>query len=332
MFTFLLVLTVVTTVLLVVVSSMTPQRSSMSHYELQRRIEQGDRDAKENMRRHELLGDVISLLRVKKALLLVTASFLLVATFGWVWGVILSLLVALLHRACARIGIISVIGGNIYTLLEPRIMKLIDKAPFFFGLIRSRNEPNSDFTIDSRQELQYLINQSKDVLSSDEKKLVVHALAFSEKTVQDVMTAANDIISIKKTEFLGPLTLDELHKSGHSRLPVIAQDMDHIVGILYLENLLALDTKRSMTAEKAMDARVLYVRQDQPLSRALAAMLRNHRHLFIVINELRETVGLVTLDDIIEALIGHKIIDEFDNHESVRAVAAHNPNEKRDND
>ncbi len=324
MFTFLLVLTIITTMLLILLSAMAPQRSAMSHYELQRRVDEGDKEAKENHRRQLLLSDVISILRVKKALLLVVSGFLLVATFGWGLGVVLALIVALFYGAIAQLGIIRVAGGNIYNALEPHLLKMIERAPFIFSLIRSRNDPNVDFNLDSRQELQYLIDQSKDVLSSDEKKLVVHALSFSDKVVRTVMTPVSEISSIKKSEFIGPLTLDELHKTGHSHLPVIAQDIDHVIGILHLQNLLALDTKRSMTAEKAMETRVLYLRYDQPLQQALAAFLKTHQHLFIVVDEDKKTVGVVTLNDIIEVLIGRIIIDDFDGHESLRAVSARN--------
>jgi CBS domain containing-hemolysin-like protein len=79
-----------------------------------------------------------------------------------------------------------------------------------------------------------------------------------------------------------------------------------------------------MTAEKAMEPRVFYIKEDQSLGHALAAFIRTHHHLFIVVNEFRETVGLLSLEDTIEALIGRKIVDEFDTHEDLRAVAARN--------
>jgi CBS domain containing-hemolysin-like protein len=136
------------------------------------------------------------------------------------------------------------------------------------------------------------------------------------------------IDTIHHNEFLGPLTLDELHKKGHSRLPVIKHDIDHVIGILHLQSLLALDIKRSVTAEKAMDSKVHYIHQDQTLQHALAAFLRTKHHMFIVVNEFRETVGLITLEDTMEALLGRKITDEYDTHEDLRAVALRNP---RDN-
>jgi CBS domain containing-hemolysin-like protein len=140
------------------------------------------------------------------------------------------------------------------------------------------------------------------------------------------MTPRGVIDSISKKELLGPLVLDDLHKTGHSRFPVIDGDIDHVVGMLHIQDLLILDAKqRSNTVEKVMEPRVFYVREDQTLEHALTAFLRTRHHLFVVVNEFRETVGVLSLEDVIEVLLGRKIVDEFDAHDDLRAVAARNP-------
>ena len=72
-------------------------------------------------------------------------------------------------------------------------------------------------------------------------------------------------------------------------------------------------------------ARVFYIHELQTLDHALAAFIKTHHHLFVVINEYRETVGILSLEDVTEALIGRKIVDEFDAHDDLRKVANHNP-------
>jgi CBS domain containing-hemolysin-like protein len=178
--------------------------------------------------------------------------------------------------------------------------------------------------LDSREELHYLVQHSGGLITEDEKKLITHGLSFDTRTVSEILTPRSVIDTIDKKELLGPLVLDDLHKTGHSRFPVIDGDTDHIIGILHIHDLLTLDSKRSTTAEKAMEARVFYIREDQTLAHALAAFLRTRHHLFIVVNEFRETVGVLSLEDVMEALLGRKIIDEFDAHEDLRAVAARN--------
>lgn len=323
-------LTVVIFIKLLILTAFKPTRSSFSKFELERRSGLGDKIAKNDLERDELLVDVLSLQRVLVALLLVIFVLLSVVTFGWFLGIIISLVVALEYGALARIQFINKLAQKIYDKFEKDIIKFIKKTPLLFKFLRNVPNTPSDASIhiSSSAELQHLIDSSVGVLTPDEKKLVVNGLSFGDKLVSSVMTPRSVIDSIKSSEFLGPLTLDDLHKTGHSRLPVINGDIDHIVGILNLKSLLALDIKRSTAAEKAMDPKVFYIRQDQTLQHALAAFIRTHHHLFVVVNEFRETVGLLSLEDVMESLLGRKIVDEFDAHDDLRKVALRNP---RDN-
>lgn len=326
MFTFLSIITAIVFIWLVMVASVRPRRSTLSLFELERRSKTGDKVAGGELKREQSVDDIVSLLQVKTALLLVAFVLLSVVTFGWLIGIVIAVIVALGYGAIAKIKFVGRISQKIYDSVEPKLLALAQKMPRTMKLLRSYIEPgNHGGKIDSRQELQHLVEQSTGVLSDDEKKLIASGLSFHTTSVGSIMTPRSVIDSIKKSEFLGPLTLNDLHKTGHSRLPVIDGDIDHIVGILHLKSLLALDIKRSTTAEKAMDPKVYYVREDQTLQHALAAFLRTHHHLFVVVNEYRETVGLLALEDVIEALIGHKIIDEFDAHDDLRAVALRNP-------
>jgi putative hemolysin len=91
---------------------------------------------------------------------------------------------------------------------------------------------------------------------------------------------------------------------------------------VHLRDLLSLDVRESKTAEQLMEKKVYYIRHDDSLQHALAAFIKTRHHLFVVINESRETVGLLSLEDVLECLIGQKIIDEDDVHSDLRAVAA----------
>jgi CBS domain containing-hemolysin-like protein len=307
-------------------SAISPTGSKFSAFELKRRIELGDKEAEKAMTREELLIDIISLQRALTALLLVFFVLISVVTFGWLFGIILGVIVSLEYGLIARVGFIKGWSQRLYNHFEKDIIRFVRKVPYLFKLLRSMPSPSDgNHPIASRQELQYLIDESVGVLTNEEKSLIVHSLSFGDQPVSSVMTPKSMIDTIKSSEFLGPLTLDDLHKTGHSRLPVIKGDIDHVIGILNLQSLLALDVKRSTTAEKAMESKVFYIRQDQSLQHALAAFLKVKHHLFIVVNEFRETVGLLSLEDVIESLIGRKIIDEFDNHDNLREVAMRNP-------
>lgn len=322
MFVFLVAVTIIIFISLVIVAAMHPEHSHISHYELSRRADLGDTYAIDTLRKTQYRADIESIVKLKVGLLLVITSFLMVASFSWIFGSVLVLVMMVVYQAIARTRVIKHIAHNLYGRIEPSLFSITMKLPWLMKIIRS-SDPEKKLHIASRQELQHLIDESDTVLSPDEKKLVTHSLVFSDKTVASIMTPAVQIVSINKTEFLGPLTLSELHETGHNRLPVTSSDLNHVVGILYVQNMLALDVKRSVTADKAMDPHVSYIREDQTLPEALAAILRTHHHLLIVINDSRQTVGLVTIDDVLEALIGRRLVDDFDDHENIRAVAEH---------
>lgn len=327
MYAFLLILTIAFFALLLIVAAIRPTRSKHSIFELRRRSNLGDESAKSKLEREEVLSDILSIRQVVLSLLLVITVALCITVFGWLYGIVLAVIVTLGYGSLSNTKFIKTWSGNFYGLIEAPLLKFVKKSPFIIRLIRSipKEDELIDKRIGSREELRYVISNSEDTLTDSEKKLILNSLIFDEKLVETVMTPRSMIACLKKTELLGPLMLNELHKTGHSRLPVIDEDIDHIVGILHISSLLSLDIKKSPTAENAMVPKVYYIRHDQTLRHALAAFLQTRHHLFVVINEFRETVGILSLEDVLEALIGQKIVDEFDQHDDLRAVALRNP-------
>lgn len=328
MFTALFIITIIFFVLLVVVASVHPAPSVMSGFELNRRAKQ-NKIAKFALRREYYLSDILTLQRVLVTLLLVITVLLSVATFNWFFGVLIAVIITLEYAVVARFQPLSKFTHNLYLKIEPKLLDFVEWAQPAFRFVRGlpMHDVDAYHRFDSREELQRMIERSGEILSKEERQLIVHAFEFKDKTVESIMTPKSIIDSIKASEFLGPLVLSELHKLGHSRLPVIKEDIDHIIGVLHLKNLLSLNDRQSTTAEQAMEKKVFYIRHDDTLEHALAAFIKARHHLFIVINEYRETVGLLTLEDVMEALLGRKIVDEDDNHEDLRAVAAKNVRE-----
>jgi len=325
MFVFLVMVLIVIFAGLVLVAAVRPVTSELSVFELERRSTSGDKDAAAALRRERLLPDIASLQRVKTALLLVIFVASSVAVLGWLVGISISVLVALEYGAISQRSFVSEWARKLYTPYEHHILRFVEKFAGVFRYIRSTSLPTRAIRLNSKPELSHLVSDSSGVLSIDEKKMITNGLAFNERLVHEIMTPRSVIDSISKKELLGPLVLNDLHKTGHSRFPVTNDDIDHIVGMIHIRDLLTLDGgKRSTTVEKAMEPRVFYIHEQQSLQHALAAFLRTHHHLFVVVNEFRETVGLLSLEDVTEALLGRKIIDEFDTHEDLRIVAMRN--------
>ncbi len=153
-----------------------------------------------------------------------------------------------------------------------------------------------------------------------ELEIARHALTFGDDTVGQHMVPRRVVKAAKADDTLGPVIMDELYASGHSRFPVYEGKPDTIVGTLYLRDLVT--TKHGGAIRSLMKPEVSYVHEDQSLHDVLQAILRTHRQLFIVVNSFEEYVGIITIEDVLEAVIGSPIIDEFDQYDDLRAVAA----------
>lgn len=322
-----IILHVVAVVLLIIVSGVKPPRTSLSKFELSRRAKSNNAEAKQALAREELLGDIYSLQRVTVAVLLVIISFLGVLAYHWSVGIILSLIIALEASVVAHWSFLQKRSQVLYDNIEPKLLRFVEKFPGLLKLIRSVAPHVEDTELSSKEELEHLVEQSGTILTDNERMTILGSLQFSSKLVRDIMTPRAMVDTIERKETLGPLVLDDLHKTGHSRIPVIDKDIDHVVGILYTQDLLIIDgsKKAARTVDKAMNKKVFYVNEEQNLEEALDAFIRTRHHLFIVVNNFRETVGILTLEDVMEALLGRSINDEFDKYDDLRAVAERNP-------
>ena len=317
----------VTLAVLLIVLGVQPKTSSHSQFELRRRSSLGDEKAKILLRQREFLRDIISLQRAVASLCLVILSAISVYLFNWAAGLVLSIIIALEIGAVARIGLWQKYSQQLYEKYEPLILTTIERHQVILSLIRSVSPVVGDSrVVESKEELLEMVAQSSGAISPSEKKLITNGLKFNDMKVEEIMTPRSMIESVPMNELLGPLVLDDLHKKGYSRFPVIDGDIDHVVGMLRIQDLLTIDRKaKSHRAETVMSKDVYYIRENQTLQHALAAFLKTQHHLFIVVNEFRETVGLLSLEDVIEALLGQKIIDEYDVYGDIRKAATTNP-------
>ena len=179
-------------------------------------------------------------------------------------------------------------------------------------------------TIYSRAELIKILEEHRSNNSSevqaDEERIAKGALTFGEKSVKDIMTPRSKIMALHRKQLLTKKVLRELRKAGFSRVLVFKKTMDQVDGILYLHDLAGLKTGVH-TAGKLRRKKVYYVHEDTNLDYTLNAFLKTKHHLFPVINEHQEVTGIITLEDVLEEILGKEILDEFDQQQDVKYVA-----------
>lgn len=296
----------------------------MSQFELTRLSGTGDQEAQQLLEHQIREPELESLRQIVVTIvstLLVTSS---VFAFGLAGGVAMGALLLILAPLLVRVPIVRKLADRLRDFLWPYAFKVTDWVGTPLRWLRVRGNPNRNVRVYSQEELLDIVHRSHGLLNDDQFRRLKASLKFDERKVADIMTPKSMIVTASVHDTLGPLVMTELHKSGHSRFPVIEEDMDHIVGVLYLKELIDLKSEHQ-TVKAAMQKKVFYIREDQDLEHALHGFLRSHHHMFVVVNEYRETVGLLTLEDAIEALIGSKIVDEFDEFDDLRAVASRNP-------
>jgi CBS domain containing-hemolysin-like protein len=162
--------------------------------------------------------------------------------------------------------------------------------------------------------------QADSRVSADEIELLTHALTFGDRLVADALVPRRVVRMVSAEEAVGPILMGELHKSGHSRFPVYEGKHDNIVGVLHLHDLVS--AKQTATVASLMNRRLTYVHEDFSLYQTLQAFLKTKQHLFLVVNSFEEFVGIITIEDVLEQMIGKPIVDEFDRYDDLRAVAA----------
>lgn len=177
--------------------------------------------------------------------------------------------------------------------------------------------------------LELLGKQNKQVdnrIPESDLKIAYNSMIFGDKTVGSIMTPQRQVKLVKYDETVGPLLMDELHKSGFSRFPVVKDSTKtatpEVVGTLYLNDLIGFEGNAKVKDVAKRD--VFFVNEDSNLRQALNAFLKTHHHLLVVVNSFEEMVGVITLEDVLEQILGKQIIDEFDSFANLRAVAAMN--------
>ena len=166
----------------------------------------------------------------------------------------------------------------------------------------------------SRDEIQTFI-ESEVELDAEEKSMLTGVLEVSETQVRDVMIPRSQMVVISSEDDFEQ-TLATIVESGHSRFPVIGEDRDEVLGILLAKDLLRYFGEDS--AKEVVIRKVLRPAAVIPESKRLNALLKefraSHNHMAIVVDEYGGIAGLLTIEDVLEEIVG-EIEDEHDDEE-----------------
>ena len=204
------------------------------------------------------------------------------------------------------------------------IIKFISKLtlPFVKLLTISTNVISKMFGVNSEtsedvteEEIRMMINAGEEngTIESQEKEMINNIFEFNDKIVSEIMVPRNDIFAIDMNAtiagMIGTLTEDD----KYSRIPVYEGTIDEIKGIVYVKDLITA-RKRGNTKVKHIMKEAYYVSETKPVDELFNELRKNKKQLAIVIDEYGGTAGIVTMEDILEEIVG-EIYDEYDDVE-----------------
>ena len=167
----------------------------------------------------------------------------------------------------------------------------------------------------TEEEIKQLVDEDEGELEKSTREMINNIFEFDDLVAGDIMTHRTDMVAVPDTATLYDVAKASIDE-GCSRIPVYSEDLDNILGIIYVKDLLKFVGTEISDKEELKDyiREPLYVPESIPCGRLFAKMTETRIQLAIVVDEYGGTAGLVTLEDIIEELVG-EIEDEYDEEE-----------------
>ena len=173
--------------------------------------------------------------------------------------------------------------------------------------------PREKAPLITEAELKTILNVSHEegVLEKEERTMIDNVFNFGDFKAKDVMTPRTDIVAVS-----AEATYDEyvevFRQEGFSRVPVYEEDLDNIVGLLYVKDVFLVEKEDFSPAKYMREPYFTY--ESKPVAELFAEMRSNHLGIAVVLDEYGGTAGLVTMEDVVEEIVG-EIADEFDDEE-----------------
>ena len=216
---------------------------------------------------------------------------------------------ALVGMAVALVLLVDVIprwvGRNRPGSLAYRFVRLL-RGAYAFG------SAASDLIMDPDED--EVVEAGNGQGDADERELILSVIEFADTIVREVMVPRTDMITIPGDASTDD-AVDLVLSSGRSRIPVTGESIDHVLGILYARDLLEMfDKEASPHATAEMCREAYFVPETKHIADLLSEMQAKQQHLAIVVDEFGGTAGIVTIEDLVEEIVG-EIADEYDEEE-----------------
>jgi putative hemolysin len=208
--------------------------------------------------------------------------------------------------------ILPILQGLLYLILP--VTMLLQLLLSIAALAEPEDKSSDDHPSEAMDAL-LEAGEEEGILEESDRELVRSAVEFGDKIVLEVMTPRPEIFAVPATLTLRQFTA-EINEHAFSRVPVFSTSLDNVTGIAFARDLLRIDDSEATTRTVAQIQRpAAFVPETKKVAELLREMQREKQHMQIVIDEYGSVAGLVTIEDLLEAIVGN-IADEHDEPEA----------------
>jgi CBS domain containing-hemolysin-like protein len=257
-----------------------------------------------------------------------TVFVTVVAVAGWgsQWPAVVATIAVMVLVSYVLIGVgprttgrqhayrVALIGASLVLLLG-RVFGPLASLLILLGNAITPGRGYREGPFSSEVEIRELVDmaEARGVVERGEREMIQSVFELGDTIAREVMVPRTDIVWIESTKAV-PQALALGLRSGFSRIPVVAENIDDVVGVVYLKDVV----RRAQDAERAKQTKIeevmrppTFVPESKPVDELLREMQARNSHMAIVIDEYGGTAGLITIEDILEEIVG-EIQDEYD--------------------
>jgi CBS domain containing-hemolysin-like protein len=198
-----------------------------------------------------------------------------------------------------------------YTVFKPLILGINFSANSLIKMMGLKTVTKDDM-ISSEEEIRYLISEGRKsgIIDSTEHQLIEKIFDFNDKLARDIMVPRNSIVALNVIESRETI-VQTVIEEGFSRIPVYKDSIDNIIGIVYSKDFISATEHRELIVLTDILRPAFFVPETKKIGEILKDFQKKHLHMGIVVNEHGNVEGLITLEDIMEEIVG-EIEDEYD--------------------
>ena len=199
-------------------------------------------------------------------------------------------------------------------ILRPFILIFIQISKFLLGLFKVKLEERIFEMTEEDIKTFVKAGTEEGIIEEEEEEMIHSIFEFSDTTVKEILTPRTSVFALDSEKTLGEVW-DEIVEQGFSRIPVYNENIDKIEGIVHIKDLLKYNKEQNSSLKmKELMKEAYYVPATKTLTELLEEFKRKQSHMAIIIDEYGGTLGIVTIEDLLEEIVG-EIWDEFDQEE-----------------